>query len=164
MRCHDAPRLLSGHGVENDGRGRCGGPGAPYSARWASKGEPLRVWGWFQTGFTGFTGWGALHGQDQEPSGASCSFLSCPSCSSCPSSCLPGPAKARLASQTGFTVTPIQSDILRMLVQGVSVKEIAQRRDLSTNTVYAHRRHIMEKIGVSSPENLVKAAEILGFR
>ncbi len=46
-------------------------------------------------------------------------------------------------------LTPTESNILRMIVGGMSNKEIAFALDISENTVKSHVQHIFGKIGVS---------------
>jgi DNA-binding NarL/FixJ family response regulator len=46
-------------------------------------------------------------------------------------------------------LTPAESNILRMVVDGMSNKEIAFALDISENTVKTHTRNIIDKLGVS---------------
>ncbi len=46
-------------------------------------------------------------------------------------------------------LTPTESDILRMIVGGMSNKEIAFALDIIENTVKTYVKNIFEKIGVS---------------
>lgn len=46
-------------------------------------------------------------------------------------------------------LTPAESNILRMIVGGMSNKEIAFALDISENTVKTHTRNIFDKLGVS---------------
>ena len=46
-------------------------------------------------------------------------------------------------------LTPAESNILRMIVGGMSNKEIAFALDISENTVKTHARNIFDKLGVS---------------
>ncbi|MGD9563154.1 MAG: LuxR C-terminal-related transcriptional regulator [Pyrinomonadaceae bacterium] len=46
-------------------------------------------------------------------------------------------------------LTPAESNVLRMIVGGMSNKEIAFAMDISENTVKSHVQHIFGKIGVS---------------
>jgi DNA-binding NarL/FixJ family response regulator len=45
-------------------------------------------------------------------------------------------------------LTPRQAEILRLLEQGRSTKQIAQELHLSTETVRNHIRHLMQALGV----------------
>lgn len=47
------------------------------------------------------------------------------------------------------TLTPTESNVLRMIVGGMSNKEIAFTLDISENTVKTHAKNIFEKLGVS---------------
>jgi DNA-binding NarL/FixJ family response regulator len=47
------------------------------------------------------------------------------------------------------TLTPTESNVLRMIVGGMSNKEIAFAQDVSENTVKTHVKNIFDKIGVS---------------
>lgn len=55
-------------------------------------------------------------------------------------------------------LTPRETEVLHALMIGTSNKEVAQRLNLSTRTVEAHRAAIFNKLGVSS---LVQAIRIL---
>jgi DNA-binding NarL/FixJ family response regulator len=55
-------------------------------------------------------------------------------------------------------LTARQREILRLLTQGTSSKEIAYRLGLSRKTVDAHRAHIMERLGIDDLAGLVRLA------
>ena len=63
------------------------------------------------------------------------------------------PAKAKAPQ-----VTPRQRDILRLIVQGQRMKEIAATLGLSTRTVEGHKYQMMEALGVTSTAELVRYA------
>lgn len=46
-------------------------------------------------------------------------------------------------------LTPAETNVLRMIVGGMSNKEIAFARDVSENTVKTHNKNIFEKLGIS---------------
>ena len=46
-------------------------------------------------------------------------------------------------------LTPTESNVLRMIVGGMSNKEIAFALDVTENTVQTHIKNIFDKIGVS---------------
>ena len=50
-------------------------------------------------------------------------------------------------------LTPRQRDILRLIVKGQRMKEIASNLGLSTRTVEGHKYEMMETIGVTPPPN-----------
>ncbi len=56
------------------------------------------------------------------------------------------------------SLTPRQQDVLRLIVQGLTTKEIAQRLQRSTKTVEAHRRQMMQRLGVHNVAELVRDA------
>jgi DNA-binding NarL/FixJ family response regulator len=55
-------------------------------------------------------------------------------------------------------LTPRQAEILRLLVDGLSAKEIAARLHLSPRTVEFHKYQTMERVGVSSSAELIAYA------
>ncbi len=55
-------------------------------------------------------------------------------------------------------LTPRERDVVRLLSEGLTSKEIASRLDLSPKTVDGHRAAIMEKLGIRSVAGLVKYA------
>lgn len=70
-------------------------------------------------------------------------------------------------TQTGTTdadimpvdhLTPREREVLRMVADGHSIKEIAMLLNLSTKTVEAHRRQLMEKLNTESIADLTKIA------
>jgi PAS domain S-box-containing protein len=54
-------------------------------------------------------------------------------------------------------LTPRQAEVLRLLEQGRSTKQIAQELHLSTETVRNHVRHLLRALGVSSRLEAVAA-------
>lgn len=57
--------------------------------------------------------------------------------------------------------TPLSArelEILQLVAKGFVAKEIADTLNLSTHTVYTHRKNILKKLGVSSTSELVLAA------
>ena len=55
-------------------------------------------------------------------------------------------------------LTPRQRDILRLIVKGQRMKEIASNLGLSTRTVEGHKYEMMEALGVTSTAELVRYA------
>lgn len=55
-------------------------------------------------------------------------------------------------------LSPREREVLQLLAEGHSTKEIADRLHVSTNTIDVHRTHIMDKLGVRSLASLVKYA------
>jgi len=63
---------------------------------------------------------------------------------------IPADVAAILSENIGREeLTPAESNILRMIVGGMSNKEIAFALDISENTVKTHARNIFDKLGVS---------------
>jgi two-component system NarL family response regulator len=72
---------------------------------------------------------------------------------------IPGPVAAVLSENIGRDeLTPTESSVLRMIVGGMSNKEIAYALDISENTVKTHVRNIFEKFGVSDRTSAATAA------
>lgn len=69
-------------------------------------------------------------------------------------SCIPGrdgsPAKTRLTER--------ETEVVRMLANGMASKEVARATDTSVKTIDACRRRVMQKLGVASTADLVKYA------
>ena len=64
---------------------------------------------------------------------------------------------ARDAS-TAAALTDRECEILRLIVQGRSNKQMARQLDLSIKTVESHRANIMQKLGVRNAAELVRVA------
>ncbi len=60
-------------------------------------------------------------------------------------------------------LTRREKEILRMIVNEHSSKDIAEKLFISQNTVENHRKHIMEKMEVKNIAGLVKKALLLGL-
>ena len=63
--------------------------------------------------------------------------------------------------ETGERVSQLtshQRDILRMLADGLSAKEIARKLDISSRTVESHKYQIMESLGARSSAELIRLA------
>jgi DNA-binding NarL/FixJ family response regulator len=58
----------------------------------------------------------------------------------------------------GNNVTPREREIIQLLAEGKSNKEIAVALNLSTRTVEAHRANIMHKLNLDSLSGLVRYA------
>ncbi len=56
---------------------------------------------------------------------------------------------------TKSTLTLRQIEIVKLIAQGKIAKEIAAELDLSTHTVYTHRKNIMKKLNINSTSQLV---------
>ncbi|MBI4498458.1 MAG: response regulator transcription factor [Chloroflexi bacterium] len=60
-------------------------------------------------------------------------------------------------------LTPREQEVLALIGQGYTNKEIADRLTLSVNTVQTHRLHIMEKLNLHSRAQLMNYAVRLGL-
>lgn len=57
-----------------------------------------------------------------------------------------------------FGLTSREDEILQMIIDGNSVKKIADHLDLSIHTIYTHKRNIREKLNASNDVELIKNA------
>ena len=55
-------------------------------------------------------------------------------------------------------LTPRQREVLQLIAEGHSTKEIALRLGLSIKTVETHRAQVMERLGVRGVQGLVRYA------
>lgn len=62
------------------------------------------------------------------------------------------------ASDAGDRLTSREREVLQLLAEGLTAKEIARRLDISAYTVDAHRSRIMRKLQISSIGELVRYA------
>jgi DNA-binding NarL/FixJ family response regulator len=60
-------------------------------------------------------------------------------------------------------LTPRQREVLQLVAEGKSTKEIAQALDLSVKTVETHRAQIMERLGIHDVAGLVRYAIRIGL-
>lgn len=58
----------------------------------------------------------------------------------------------------GDPLTPREREVLHLITEGRSSKEIAAALDISARTAEAHRAHIMEKLGIHDTAGLVRYA------
>ena len=79
----------------------------------------------------------------------------------------PGMTRALLANTplgstdhraTVETLTPREVEVLSLIAQGYTSRQIADRLTLSVRTVESHRAHLMEKLGLHSRVELVRYA------
>jgi DNA-binding NarL/FixJ family response regulator len=70
---------------------------------------------------------------------------------------LSGP-QARQRVPVQYLLTPREMDVLRMLADGLTNKEIAAELDMSVRTVESHRANIMSRLAVDSLGELVRLA------
>jgi RNA polymerase sigma factor (sigma-70 family) len=60
-------------------------------------------------------------------------------------------------------LTPRQREVLQLIAEGLSGKEIAARLSLSPKTVEAHRTELMERLGIHGVAGLVRYAIRVGL-
>ncbi len=60
-------------------------------------------------------------------------------------------------------LTDREKEILKLLAEGYSSRQIAARLYLTVKTVLNHRRNIMEKLGIENPAQLIKYAIKMGL-
>lgn len=70
----------------------------------------------------------------------------------------PTPAAARAALATPADLTPRERDVLVLVADGLSTKEIATRLGISVKTADAHRQALMRRLGIHDVAGLVKFA------
>jgi DNA-binding NarL/FixJ family response regulator len=56
------------------------------------------------------------------------------------------------------TLTDREKQVLKLVAEGSSNKDIAETLDISVKTAMAHREHLMEKLGIHSRTELIKFA------
>jgi DNA-binding NarL/FixJ family response regulator len=61
-------------------------------------------------------------------------------------------------SETPSLLTPRQREVLQLIAEGASSKEIAQKLDLSIKTVETHRTQLMERLDIHDIAGLVRYA------
>lgn len=69
------------------------------------------------------------------------------------------PAVSAAAGEDPYeSLTPREKQVLRLVAEGHSNKEIAEELDISVKTAMSHREHVMEKLGFHSRTELIKFA------
>ena len=69
----------------------------------------------------------------------------------------------RLPVEESKNLTISEVEIVRMIADGLTTKEIANRKNISHHTVSTHRKNIFRKIGVSSVSELIIRAIKAGW-
>jgi len=64
---------------------------------------------------------------------------------------------------TKLTLTPRQREVLQLVVEGCTMKEVAARLGISTRTAEAHKYEMMEGLGVDNTAALIQYAIKLGL-
>jgi DNA-binding CsgD family transcriptional regulator len=74
------------------------------------------------------------------------------------------PAKeAKITNRAYGTLTPREQEVLLLLAEGLSPKEIGAKLSISPKTVENHRTNIMNKLDLHSSHELVRYAARLGL-
>jgi DNA-binding NarL/FixJ family response regulator len=60
-------------------------------------------------------------------------------------------------------LTPREIEVLRLIAEGLSTKEIAAHLNISFKTVVSHRSHLLEKLGIHESATLVRLAVRAGI-
>lgn len=66
--------------------------------------------------------------------------------------------RLRDEAQPGDQLTPRQREVLQLVAEGLSTKEIARRLDLSVKTVDTHRSQLMKQLDIHEVTGLVRYA------
>ena len=61
------------------------------------------------------------------------------------------------------SLTPREKEILRLLAEGYSNKEIAERLIVSPSTIHSHRTNLMQKLNLTSRHELIRYARERGL-
>ena len=65
--------------------------------------------------------------------------------------------------ETELSLSPRENEILRLMAEGYSNNEIAEKLFISLSTVYSHRGNIMSKLGLSNRRALIQYARQRGL-
>lgn len=71
--------------------------------------------------------------------------------------------RLRSDEQPGALLTPRQREVLTLIAEGQSTKEIARRLDLAVKTVDTHRSQLMKQLGIHEVAGLVRYALRVGL-
>jgi DNA-binding NarL/FixJ family response regulator len=71
--------------------------------------------------------------------------------------------RLRNDDQAGTLLTPRQREVLKMIAEGLSTKEIARQLDLSIKTVDTHRSQLMKQLDIHEVAGLVRYAMRTGL-
>jgi DNA-binding CsgD family transcriptional regulator len=68
--------------------------------------------------------------------------------------------KALLALESHASITPREKEIMQLVSQGFSSKEIAAKLFISRHTVESHRKHILHKLSVKNAPQMVQSVMV----
>ena len=71
--------------------------------------------------------------------------------------------RLRNDDQPGSQLTPRQREVLKLIAEGSSTKDIARRLDLSVKTVDTHRTQLMKQLDIHEVAGLVRYAMRMGL-
>lgn len=71
--------------------------------------------------------------------------------------------EAKITDTRYEALTPREQQVMRLLAEGISIKEIAERLFISPKTVENHRTNIMSKLELHSAVELIRYAARLGL-
>ncbi|OGJ89420.1 MAG: hypothetical protein A2268_12155 [Candidatus Raymondbacteria bacterium RifOxyA12_full_50_37] len=66
--------------------------------------------------------------------------------------------RQRTVQRPACTLTPREKEVLQLVAEGNSTKEIAAKLQRSANTIHVHRNRIMEKLNIHNQAELVRFA------
>ncbi len=75
----------------------------------------------------------------------------------------PGPFVADQARVDALAITPRELDVLRLIAEGLSNKEMAERLCVSENTIKTHASRVFDKLGASRRTQAVQLAKRQGL-
>lgn len=75
----------------------------------------------------------------------------------------PSGAGGVMAAETNKDLSLREVDVLRQVVKGITNKEIADRLNISLNTVLSHRKNITAKLGIKTISGLTFYAIMNGI-
>jgi len=69
----------------------------------------------------------------------------------------------RTFQSTNGHITPAEVEIVKLITQGLTTKEIAVKKKLSYHTIITHRKNIFRKLGISNASELIMYAMRTGI-
>lgn len=68
-------------------------------------------------------------------------------------------------SEQDLNISPREREVLQLIGQGFSAKQIADRLFISTHTAVSHRKNLISKFAVkNSPELIKEASKLMRFK
>jgi DNA-binding CsgD family transcriptional regulator len=74
-----------------------------------------------------------------------------------------GPFTLNVAKQDELGITPRELDVLRLIAEGLSTREMADRLCVSENTIKTHCSRVLDKLGASRRTQAVQVGKQLGL-